>query len=136
MRGGETLTITATADNNYILDSLKINNTEVETENGVYIYEVGTPPTITRIVNSQEVVDIGAKIEAAFIQQTAPDMANIYVGGVGLYGDKSTNTVAYAKTDTNGTVTTANANEDTTAFNGTARYFFCCHSAMLKYNKQ
>ena len=34
---------------------------------------------------------------------------NIYVGGVGLYGDKASNTTAYALTDGNGAVTTTGA---------------------------
>ena len=36
---------------------------------------------------------------------------NIYVGGVGLYGDKASNTTAYALTDGNGAVTTTDADE-------------------------
>ena len=37
--------------------------------------------------------------------------ANLYIGGVGLYGDKTSLTMAYAKTDENGQVTTQNASE-------------------------
>lgn len=39
------------------------------------------------------------------------DAANLYIGGVGLYGDKTSLTMAYAKTDENGQVTTQNASE-------------------------
>lgn len=41
----------------------------------------------------------------------AGDAANLYIGGVGLYGDKTSLTMAYAKTDENGQVTTQNASE-------------------------
>ena len=76
-----------------------------------YTYIVGQQPTVTRPVGDTQVADIGAKVEATFRLQSSPGPApNIYVGGVGLYGGAST--IAYAKTDTNGAVTTEGASAD------------------------
>ena len=38
-------------------------------------------------------------------------VTNLYIGGVELYGDKTSSTIAYAKTDEDGQVTTQNASE-------------------------
>ena len=47
--------------------------------------------------------------DCKYISITVTQTPNIYVGGVGLYGDKNSNTIAYAKTDGSGKVSTEGA---------------------------
>lgn len=115
--------------NSYSDSSIMISGGTVTVVGGLYGNITVAPPDGKAIqvksgadaASSMEVIGSPFNSECTFenkdeyfhsqVVDPAGDAANLYIGGVGLYGDKTSLTMAYAKTDENGQVTTQNASE-------------------------
>lgn len=132
---GGTVNVTATGENSfgiyntYLDGSIMISGGTVTVIGGLGGKITVAPPDGKAIqvksgadaTSSMEVIGSPFNSERTFenedeyfhsqVVDPAGDAANLYIGGVGLYGDKTSLTMAYAKTDENGQVTTQNASE-------------------------
>ena len=132
---GGTVDVTATGENSfgiyntYLDGSIMISGGTVTVIGGLSQKITVAPPDGKAIqvksgadaASSMEVIGSPFNSECTFenkdeyfysqVVDPAGDAANLYIGGVGLYGDKTSLTMAYAKTDENGQVTTQNASE-------------------------
>lgn len=132
---GGTVDVTATGENSfgiyntYLDGSIMISGGTVTVIGGLSQKITVAPPDGKAIqvksgadaTSSMEVIGSPFNSERTFenedkyfhsqVVDPAGDAANLYIGGVGLYGDKTSLTMAYAKTDENGQVTTQNASE-------------------------
>lgn len=132
---GGTVNVTATGENSfgiyntYLDGSIMISGGTVTVIGGLGQKITVAPPDGKAIqvksgadaTSSMEVIGSPFNSERTFenedeyfhsqVVDPAGDAANLYIGGVALYGDKTSLTMAYAKTDENGQVTTQNASE-------------------------
>lgn len=131
--------------NSYSDSSIMISGGTVTVVGGLYGNITVAPPDGKAIqvrsgadaASSMEVIGSPFNSECTFknkdeyfysqVVDPAGDAANLYIGGVGLYGDKTSLTMAYAKTDENGQVTTQNASE--------SDYNIKCDGETLTLNK-